>query len=211
MPLTGYTRPAVRAPAPVDADGRPVPYGERWPDGPPAEAYGVDSHPGRFAPLHEVADALVRHLGARYAVDVTDDPGCADDLGFTVAEPVRAVRLAPRRSTSATLTVVWTAYPGVVLHAGLLQDFPFPVCGCDACDESWSGVADDLEWHVAAVVGGGYREWVTRSGTGHALRAGDRSTSGGGAAPDRAGRRRVREARRLLGAVPDGWAAWPLR
>jgi hypothetical protein len=211
VPLTGYTRPAVHEPVLLDAAGDPVRYGGRWPDGPPAEAYGAVSHPERFAPLHDVADALVQHLVARYAVDVTDDPACADDVGVPLPAVVRAVRLVPRRATAAPLTVVWTGYPGVVLHAGLLHDFPFPVCGCDACDEPWSRVADDLEWHVGAVVAGGYREWATGSATGHALRGGDRS--GGGTAPalDRAERRRAREARARLAAVPDGWEAWPLR
>lgn len=211
MLLTGYTRPSVDAPLPLDADGRPVRYGGRWPDGPPVAAYGVDSHPERFAPLHAIADALVAHLVARYDVDVTDDPVCADDVRYSVPDVVRAVRLLPRRPTAAGLTVVLTGDPGVVVHAGLLHDFPFPVCGCDACDESWESVADDLEWHVGVVVGGGYREWATPAGTGHALRGDDRSTSGAGRVPDRATRRLVREARGRLAAVPDGWAAWPRR
>lgn len=210
MLLTGYVRPAVREPV-LDVDGRAVRYGDRWPDGPPAEAYGVVSHPERFAPLHDVADALVRHLAARYDVDVTDDPSCAGDVRVPLPEAVRAVRLVPRRATSAALTVVWTAFPGVVLHAGLLQDFPFPVCGCDACDEPWDHLVDDLEWHVGVVVGGGYREWATPSGTGHALRGDDRSGGGSTRALDRAERRQAREARERLAAVPDGWAAWPLR
>ncbi|WP_147796657.1 DUF6226 family protein [Cellulomonas sp. Y8] len=211
MLLTGYTRPDVRAPEPLDADGRPVRYGERWPDGPPAEAYGRVSHPERFAPLHAVADALVRHLVARYDVDATDDPACAGDVRVGLPEVARAVRLAPRRPAAAALTVVWTAFPGVVLHAGLLQDFPFPVCGCDACDEPWPRVAGDLEWHVGVVVGGGYREWATARSTGCTLRGDDRGGGGTTPALDRAERRRAREARDRLAAVPDGWAAWPRR
>lgn len=214
MLLTGYARPAVREPVLLDADGHPVRYGGRWPDGPPENAYGVDSHPERFAPLHDVADALVHHLAARYDVAVTDDLACVADLRHPVGSTVhavRAVRVVPRRETAAPLTVVWTAYPGVVLHAGLLHDFPFPVCGCDACDESCRAVADDLEWHVGVVVSGGYREWATGSGAGCQLDGDGRGGGGGGPASDRADRRRVRAVRERLAAVADGWAAWPRR
>lgn len=211
MLLTGYVRPTIREPVLLDPDGRPVRYGGRWPDGPPDAAYGVDSHPGRFAPLHDVADALVRHLAARHDVAVTDDLACADDLRHPVAGAVRAVRLVPRRETAAPLTVVWTGYPAVALHAGLLHDFPFPVCGCDACDEAWPAVADDLEWHVGAVVAGGYRERAARSRTGYDLAGDGRAVGGSGIVTDRADRRYVRAARKRLAAVAGGWAAWPQR
>jgi len=165
--LTGYVRPTIREPVLLDPDGRPVRYGGRWPDGPPDAAYGVDSHPGRFAPLHDVADALVRHLAARHDVAVTDDLACADDLRHPVAGAVRAVRLVPRRETAAPLTVVWTGYPAVALHAGLLHDFPFPVCGCDACDDSVPELLDLLEATVLTIAEGGLSEW--RSGPGNAM------------------------------------------
>ena len=46
------------------------------------------------------------------------------------------------------------------MHAGLLNDFHYPVCGCDACDSSWQAEADDLERQVLAVAAGLYREII---------------------------------------------------
>jgi hypothetical protein len=53
---------------------------------------------------------------------------------------------------------VLTGYPGVMVHAGVLHDFPFPVCGCDACDETAETTADGMELLVLTVVAGGYSE-----------------------------------------------------
>ncbi|WP_404810209.1 DUF6226 family protein [Microbacterium terricola] len=33
------------------------------------------------------------------------------------------------------MTFVLTEFPGVHLRAGVLHDFHFPTCGCDACDD----------------------------------------------------------------------------
>jgi len=42
----------------------------------------------------------------------------------------------------------------------VLYDEVFPVCGCSACDERWDYLADDLEWQMFAIVGGGLTEKV---------------------------------------------------
>lgn len=106
-----------------------------------------------------------------------------------------------------------TGYPGIYLHAGLLHDFHYPTCGCDACDETWQGAADDLEQDVLTVVSGGYREsvgagarpWLeyemTSLGGGHSGR-GERETIPA---------ERLKAARHVLRHLPDGWAAWPVR
>ena len=57
---------------------------------------------------------------------------------------------------------MFTAYPGIFLHAGLLHDFHYPACGCDACDSNWVAEADGLEQQVLAVVTGHYREGIER-------------------------------------------------
>lgn len=56
--------------------------------------------------------------------------------------------MTPAAADAAVLTFVFTDYPGVIVHAGLLHDFLYPVCGCDACDETWQSVAEDMEWNV---------------------------------------------------------------
>ena len=71
---------------------------------------------------------------------------------------LQAVKVTPRDPRAAALTFVLTGYPGVMVHAGVLHDFPFPVCGCDACDETAETVADRLEMLVLTVAAGGYSE-----------------------------------------------------
>lgn len=208
-------RPAIDAPVFRDADGRVIDYGDRWKGGsPPRDTYSVDTHPERFAPLHTVADALVAYLCDTYDVEVTEGDEAANELidptGFDVT---RAVRVAPNRPASAALTFAFTAYPGVVVHAGALHDFAYPFCGCDACDETWQSQADALERCVFAVVGGHYRESVglgPGAQVGHRLEFPEGSASGWGEASGIPAARR-RAARRALREVPEGWAAWPRR
>ena len=95
------------------------------------------------------------------------------------------MRVTPRNDSAAPLTFVYSSSPGVSVHAGLLHDFLFPDCGCDACDESWEGCADGLEWTVQTIVAGGYSEHVVsdrRLGVGYRLAGlgGMRSGSGRG-------------------------------
>ncbi|SFO03199.1 DUF6226 family protein [Mycetocola miduiensis] len=154
-----YHRPEVPSETFRDAAGRAIPYGARWgSDAPPDNAYSVDSHPERFAPVHLAADALIAHLTDTFEVIVEHTLAATDDLLRPVTDAVRAVRLTPASAEAASLTFVFTSYPGVLLHAGLLNDFSYPVCGCDACDETWQSVAAEMEWQVLAVAGGGYRE-----------------------------------------------------
>ena len=43
--------------------------------------------------------------------------------------------------------------PGIYMQAGLLNDFQFPACGCDACDSTWAAEASELEQLVQAPQG----------------------------------------------------------
>src|SRR5580765_5529275 len=158
--MSEYVRPVIAAKLCRDADGSVIAYGSRWGiEGPPEDTYSVDSHPERFEPVHRIAEALIEYLQREYDVQIIDDLSCAADVRYNV-NARRAVRVAPRSSDAASLTFVFTDYPGVVVHAGLLHDFLYPQCGCDACDENWESVADELERTVLAVVSGGYREEV---------------------------------------------------
>lgn len=213
--MDGYVRPEGGVVRYLGEDGREVPYGSRWPDGPPEDAYGVTSHPERFALLEQVAGALVEHLVRRYDVEVADDPALAADLVHPPAGVRRAVRLRPRSPLAAPLTLVVTAFPGVVLRAGVLLEAPFPVCGCDACDESAQSVADDLEWHVGAVVDGRFHEDLSgwpRPVLTHTFRGEGREASSSGPLHDDLPRPLVRDARARLRRLPGGaWAPWPQR
>lgn len=207
-----YVRPPIDAPVLHDADGHVIDYGNRWHGSPPEDTYSVDTHPERFAPLHTVAEALITHLLATYDVEVDEGAeNAADLLHPAFHDVVRAVRLRPSDPACASLTLVFTAYPGIFMHAGLLHDFHYPVCGCDACDSDWQAEADDLEQQVLAVVTGNYRESVKRGNrpwVEYAYTYPDGASSGRSRFEDFPAERRE-AARHILRALPDGWAPWP--
>jgi hypothetical protein len=211
-----YVRPAL----PVDTydaeDGTAIPYGHRWgEDGPDPDSYSVTSHPERFAGLHVVARALIVHLVAVYDVEVVEDKALAADMMIEARDVVAAVRLTPRASDAAPLTFILTGFPGVVVHAGVLHDFPIPVCGCDACDETVLTQADRLERLVLSVAAGGYAERYpvgVRRWLEYALTAFDGSGAESGKGdPGPIDEARLREAELRLKGVEGGWSPWPLR
>jgi Family of unknown function (DUF6226) len=213
--VSSYVRPAIQEQIFRDADGAVIEYGHRWGiEGPPTDTYSVDSHPERFAPLHLIADALIDYLKRTYQVAVSDDPRFVQDLRHPLNDAVRAVRLVPAAADAAEITFVFTAYPGVVVHAGLLHDFVYPMCGCDACDETWQVVADELESIVQIVASGGYREEVRRIGQQTRIACDLRATDGShnssswveaGPGAD------ILDAAARLNELPGGWAPWPPR
>jgi hypothetical protein len=211
-----YFRPALPATMYYSVQGQPIPYGRRWgDDDPPENSYSVDSHPERFAGLHVVARALIGHLSAVYDVDAVSDPVYAADLLGNVEDAVEAVRVTPRSPGTASLTFVFTEYPGVMVHAGLLHDFSFPVCGCDACDDTAGSEADRLEMLVLAVAAGGYSERYplgSRRWREYALTAVDGSAAEGGKSePGAVADARLRDAETRLRDIAGGWGPWPLR
>jgi hypothetical protein len=199
----------------LDEYGAPIAYGRRWPvEGPPREAYSRTRDLDRFADLHVVARALTAWLSSVFDVVVDRGEHLAGDLVRPVSDIVEVVRIAPTDPGAAPLTFVLTAFPGVAIHAGVLHDFVFPVCGCDACDDDPSDVADELERTVRSIVSGGYSEWVDRddarlrSGVvGHRLAWSDEGWSSSTARADDFPPDRLRTAREGLPA--DGrWTPW---
>ena len=158
--MSEYRRPTLPLVTYHDEKGAPIEYGARWKgESPPEEAYSRTRNLERFLPLHSVAQSLSEWLEATFEVTVEHDPTVASDLLHAPADIVGAMRLIPHDASVAPLTFVLTSLTGVYVHAGLLHDFRFPVCGCDACDEDVFGLADELEWTVRTVVAGGYSEW----------------------------------------------------
>ncbi len=123
----------------------------------------MDDHPERFAPLHAVAAALIDYLVGHYDVEVDEGHHVMADVlhAPTAEETVRAVRLTPRSDVCAPLVFMLTSYPALRVHAGAFFTEFYPSCGCNACDERWDDVADELEWQVFAIVGGGFGEEVS--------------------------------------------------
>lgn len=213
----GYTRPPLPSTTYYSPDGAAIPYGQRWgEDGPAPDSYSVISHPERFDGLHIVARALIDHLTAAFDADADASPATAADLLRQPGGVVHSVRVTPRRSGAAPLTFVLIDHPAVIVHAGVLHDFVFPPCSCDACDETAESAAARLELLVLGVAAGGYSErypvgW-RRRWLGYALTAPDGSASESGQGdpgPVPAGLLRSGKAR--LREIPDGWAPWPAK
>ncbi|GAA1998288.1 DUF6226 family protein [Microbacterium ulmi] len=213
--MAGYRRPGIASVTPLDAGGHPIPYGDRWgQDGPPEESYSRTSNLDRFAPPHTVADALIAWLADEFVVTVTRDARLGADLMRARDDIVDAVRIVPDAQDAASLTVVFTSFPSVIVHAGVLHDFLFPVCGCDACDETWDRRADELEWTVRTVASGGYSEWIRHDrelGAGFRLdEPGVGGRSGEGRVVD-ISLERLSAAEPKLAALAGAWRAWPRR
>jgi hypothetical protein len=211
--MTEYRRPTFPERNYLDEHGLPIDYGYRWGDAsPPEAAYSRMSNQHRFAPLHAAAIALIDWLETTFNVDVEQTLNVAADLLRVPDDVVRAVRVVPREATAAPLTFVLTPLPGVFLHAGLLHDFHFPVCGCDACDDDVTDVVDDLEWTVRTVVSGGYSEcldlWPGQRVENKLDEPGVRMSSGRSRIRDLPDAR-VKLARRRLPHAGQ-WKPWPL-
>jgi len=208
-----YVRPAIPAQEFRDAEGNVIPYGERWgTDGPPDDTYTVLTHPERFQPLHDVARALIGYLERAYDVTVSEDPALLADLSERYVRANAATRLTPANPRAASITVVFTDLPGIVLMAGVLLEEPLPVCGCDACDDSAEALADDLEWRVFAVVEGGFAERVTRglrTRVSHRFERSDGYRGGEGLAAAGTTRKKMSAARARLAPLDGGrWEPW---
>lgn len=214
--MTGYVRPAIASREFYDASGNVISYGDRWGFEPtPDDAYGVTSNLERFGPLHAVADALIAHFVDVYEVTVTEDAAFARDILHTRTDVLRAVRVVPRGPDTAPLTFVFTSFPSVIVHAGAMHDFLFPVCGCDACDEGWEYQADEMEWQLRAIAAGGYEERVwdgAELGVTMSLRAADGSARmSGETRVEDFPADRLAEARARLKRLPGGWSKWSRR
>ena len=212
--MSEYRRPTIPVGSYRDEQGLPIDYGNCWGrESPPEDAYARVSNLERFAPLHDVALALVEWLRSTFDVDVEKSSSAAADLLLQPRDLVQAVRIVPREHAAAPLTFVLSRFPGVFLHAGSLHDFHFPACGCDACDDNVTELIAQLEWTVRTVVSGGYSEtlapgsgdWIEYrlDDFGVGMQAGRTSTQ---ELPNE----RVVAARTAIPASGQ-WNSWPLR
>ncbi|MFF2388168.1 DUF6226 family protein [Agromyces sp. NPDC058104] len=159
---------------------------------PPDEAYSRVSDAERYRPLHAFALALADDLETEFDVERDDEPTLGPEFTDGV-EVVRAIRLRPRATEAAPITIGLTGFPGLVIGCGEFTRLPAPNCGCDACDEHVAETVASIREHVDAVVSGGFAE---ASGGWAAFRTARFRGEGGGPGP--LGERRA-------------WEAWPRR
>lgn len=215
--MSTYSRPVITPAVFRDAEGEVIRYGERWGSGQtPDDSYSVTSNLERYLPLHSVAEALIAHLVENFDVKVSDDVANAAELLHTREDVIRAARLTPTNTDGAPLTFVFTSFPSVIVVAGAATEMLFPVCGCDACDEGWEYLADELEWQVLAVAGGNLHERLaatTPPAFFSDIKAVDGSASKGSGRnmTDLASSERLARASAVLRAVSGGWVAWTPR
>lgn len=182
----GYQRPTWPKMVFRDAEGHVIPYGSRWPGSPPPDAYERITNPERLAPLMTVTHALIEYLTSEYRVRRTSEGS--------------AIVLDPGPTAASLRFDTNPVDFHVRLSAGPVATFVFPVCACDACDETADPVADDLETTVFAVVAGRLHQHLERRGL--SVQVG---TSRSWSLLPRAERRRIR---RLLRDTPDHWDPW---
>jgi len=209
-----YVRPALPAQEFRDAEGTVIPYGERWGMGsPPDDAYSVLTHAERFQPLHDVARALIAYLECAYDVTASEDPAYVADLPENYVAATTAVRLTPAGADSAPMTIAFTSHPGVVVRAGAVYVEPFPVCGCDACDDTAESEAERLESTVFGIVSGGLKEYLT--GPRRKVFAYDLTVADGGSSGTQGTHafspERLKTARATLRDRSGAWAPWSFR
>ena len=139
--------------------------GRRWDDSdPPLEAYSRVTDAERFRHLHSAILDTIFRLEAAFDVVRRDGYGLDEELEkpFNLARP--SIKLSPNDPDAASITVAFSDFPGLNVRFGRWSTELFPVCGCDACDESADEEIKRVTRMIESVTGGGYREAVYRSG-----------------------------------------------
>ena len=99
--------------------------------------------------MHGVARELLDGLTAEFDVE-RREYAAADPSGRLHECP--ATQVIPRDPQAGQLTVVFTGFPGLALRLGYMPERYLPACGCDACDDDPSDLAEDLSASVETLV-----------------------------------------------------------
>ncbi len=170
--MLGYWARALRR---RDGNGGPARYyyysprGQRAPEAsddqlepvdPPDEAYSRVTNPERFQSLHSAAITMVVRLEETFHVHRVEEYGLDEELEGIRAVVRPTVRLTPVNVNVAPITIAFSDFPGLFVRVGWWVTKSFPVCGCDACDESAPDEIERLTELVGVVTGGGFQEAV---------------------------------------------------
>ena len=123
-------------------------------------AYSRVTNPERFRPLHTAMLAIIDRLESDFEVERAEGFSLDEKLARGLDLARADVRLTPKDPDAAPISVVFTAFPGLRIRFGRRYVEPFPVCGCDACDESAEGEIERLNDMVDDVTAGRFREAI---------------------------------------------------
>ncbi len=135
--------------------------GDRWgPEGPPPEAYSRVTNPERFAPLHDIAADLLHRLELDFDVGRDERYGLDSELErrYQLARP--SVSLVPRDIDAAPIIITFSTFPGLYTRFGRWYTAAFPICGCDACNETAETEIERLKSFIDDVTAGRFREAI---------------------------------------------------
>lgn len=131
----------------------------------PDEAYSRVTNPERFRPLHDAMLEMLNDLETLFDVERIEGHGLDEELESRsrdlAARP--SIVLDPTDPEAASITVVFTDFPGLHMRLGRWYTDLFPSCGCDACDESAEGEIERATEMIESVTSGGFREAVIHS------------------------------------------------
>jgi hypothetical protein len=179
-------------------------------EGPLADAYSRVTNPGRFQPLHRSALAHLDRLQESFDVERVEGYDLDPELErVELARP--SVRLTPADPGAAPIVVLFTAFPALIVRSGRWLVSFFPVCGCDACDETAEGEEERLTELIDNVVSGRFHESIRIPFLGSARHESELGSAGPGPrAWEQISRSRARE---LVGTGSRSydWKPWPRR
>jgi hypothetical protein len=162
--------------------------------------------------LHDVAVTLLAELESSFDVKRVEGYGLDPELEGRVKLARPSVRLIPTDPKAAPLTVVFTAFPGLLVRAGHWCDGVFPSCGCDACAETAEAETLRLRETIDDVVGGRFSERIHLPVIGSAWQASELwSGAGRHASRSRIDRDRARAMIDKAEGSKFEWASWPRR
>ena len=123
-------------------------------------AYSRVTNPERFRPLHTAMLAIIDRLESDFEVERAEGFSLDEKLARGLDLARADVRLTPKDPDAAPISVVFTAFPGLRIRFGRWYVEPFPVCGCDACDESAEDEIERLNDMLDDVTAGRFREAI---------------------------------------------------
>jgi hypothetical protein len=188
----------------------------RWGrEGPPPEAYSRVTNSERFQPLHALALELIDRLEASFKTQRVEGYGIDPEMEELLAGARKlarpTIKLVPENAKAAPLTIVFSGFPGIGIRAGHWYLELFPNCGCDACDDTLDGEAEQIRRLVEDVTSGRFREAIYLTAEGGAWQGELWSPQGSSSRRGRLQRSLALQRAAQAGGASFEWQPWPAR